>query len=676
MTDAAVGALARVHGIETSYVDADGCGQRADPDVLVALMRALGVPIETASDARMLLEERRRAGDRRHLEPVLVHRAGLSGAEDATACIPTSAEPEDLWLTLELEDGFTQRARLSDALGGPIRRAPEPGPVDSAVVPLDFTRLAGGAVPAGRHRLVLEGLGAPEDALLIAAPRCPSSPRRLGAFMPVHALRTQDDWGVGSYTDLGRLAGWLLERGVDLLATLPLYPAFLEPPADPSPYMPVSRLAYNDVFIDPVALPEFAACRDAQERWAGPLAADIAALRSSTLVPYEAVARLLRAVLEPMSRCVCDGRLPGRRDALEAFAGDHPELLAYAVFRARREGADTEHDGSEVAFQLYCQWAACQQLRAATEHVALFADFPVGSHPQGFDPEWSPASFVPRVRGGAPPDRFFPGGQDWGFRPLHPERMREDGYTYLSAALGRAFRHAACVRLDHVMGLQRIFMIPEGEEGRGAYVEYHVEELHALVALEAHRSGCAVVGEDLGTVPPEVRPRLERDNILRTWVFQFESDQTRPMPDPPHGCLAALGTHDLPRFAAYLWGEDIEARAEAGVIDVVLAREEREARTVWRQRILEDLGVLPDSEPPDATAAALEGCLRHLARSAAPIVLVDLEEAWGERVPQNVPGTGPEAKNWRRRSAYSLEMMEKDVTVVTLLEALATERAT
>ena len=385
---------------------------------------------------------------------------------------------------------------------------------------------------------------------------------------------------------------------------------------------------------------------------------------------------MLRQVLEPMARCVEEGRLPERHAGLRAFARRYPELEAYARFRALddRGGEDDEPDHSVTAYYLYCQWAAQEQLAEATVSCPHYADFPVGSHPRGFDPEWSPVSFVPGVHGGAPPDQFFPLGQDWGFRPLHPERVREDEYRFVSAALARAFRHAACVRIDHVMGLQRLFMIPEGASG-GAYVSYAAEELHALVGLEAHRHGTVVVGEDLGTVPDDVRPRMQRDRILRTWVFEFETTEECPLPEPPALSLAALATHDLPRFAAYLWGDDVSEREKLGVITAAEAALEQARRALWRDRLLHRLGLAEGPDVGETTAAALKGCLLHLARSPATIAVADLEDLWGEQERQNVPGTGPEAVNWRRRGQWTLEQLAGDERVSGLLGILAQARA-
>ena len=665
--DTSLAALAEFHGIHPSYTDVDGNRHAPDADVVLALLRALGVPIEQPADAAALLHDQRLGAARRHLEPVLVHRIGRS--DPIVATLPEGTEPRELWVTLELEDGTTARERLSAVVTG--SHVDEVGGIGCTRVELDLPSIARAPVPPGRHRLGLEGAGAPDDALLLAAPDCPPAQRQWGAFVPLHAVRTESDWGIGTYGDLGRLGDWVASRGGNVVGTLPLYPAFPGTPLDPSPYLPVSRLAYSEIFVDVEALPEFAASVEARDLTASAgFEETVATLRAASLVDYDEVARLKRSVLEPMARALCD--LPERRSGLHDFARGHPELEAYARFRAGLERAGTAHDPdpSLVGYHLYCQWVSCQQLASAGGAVGRYADFPIGSHPRGFDPAWSPQSFVPGVHGGAPPDRFFASGQDWGFHPLHPERIREDGYGFLSAALARAFRHADCLRIDHVMGLQRLFMIPAGHAGRGAYVSYRADELHALVALEAHRAGTVVVGEDLGTVPNTVRRRMAHDRMLRTWVFEFESTRDAPLPAPPADCLATLGTHDLPRFGAYLWGDDIGEREGRGELTPAESTEELQQRAEWRRRLLGLLGISPEETETMVTAAALAGCLAHLARSDAAIVLADLEELAGERRQQNRPGTGPDARNWRRRSSLTLEEMQRDHSVGALLATL------
>ena len=672
--DASLATLAELHGILARYTDADGRSCAVDADVVTALLRALGVPLDDSGDATELLRDLRLGMGRRMLEPVLVHR--VDRGDTVRASLPVGTDPGDVWLSLEYEDGSTTRGRLNTAVSGYSLDEEFDG-VRVARVDIDLVALAGAALPVGRHRATLEGVGRPETSLLIAAPDCPLPERQWGIFVPLHALRTRTDWGIGSYADLASLGEWAGALGASFVGTLPLYPIYPDAPVDPSPYLPVSRLAYNELFVDPRSLPEFQATPDAVALVSSTRFEEaIARVHDAPYVLYEEVARLKRAVLEPMSRAVWSGELGERRRELEAFSCAHPELAAYAKFRAGRdaENGHREPDPSLVGYHLYCQWAAFEQLSAARRVVGAYADLPIGSHPDGFDPAWSPQSFVGGVHGGAPPDRFFAGGQDWGFNPLHPTRIREDGYTFFTAALARAFRHADCLRIDHVMGLQRLYMIPDGCGGEGAYVSYRAEELHALVALEAFRAGCVVVGEDLGTVPGGVRRRMARDRMLRTWVFQFESTVERPLPAPPPNCLAALGTHDVPRFGAYLWGDDVAARARAGELSPTEAERERSARDRWRTRLFEELGSNDQSQTPSATATALEGCLAHLGRSAAPLVLVDLEELWDERRPQNHPGTGPENGNWTARAARTLDELMADLRPSEVLTRVDRER--
>jgi 4-alpha-glucanotransferase len=502
--------------------------------------------------------------------------------------------------------------------------------------------------------------------------------------MPLHALRTDNDWGVGSYADLADLGEWIADLGASMLGALPLYPAFLDPPADPSPYLPVSRLAYNEIFVDPTSLPELAASPQARQLLdSDEFRRRLSSVHHAALVDYEEVARLRRQVLAPMAEALLS-RPSARHDELTAFTEHHPELVAYARFRADLD-ARTHAPGDNAAaahsskdrpssfgYHLYAQWAAAQQLTVAASAAPLYADLPIGVHPDGFDPLWAPQVFVTGVHGGAPPDLFFEGGQDWSFPPLHPERVREDGYRYFIDIVRRAFAHASYLRVDHVMGLQRLYWIPEGFDARhGAYVSYRADELHAVVSLEGHRAGTVVVGEDLGTVPAGTRERMTRDHMLRSWVLQFESTVEDPLPPPPAAVLASWGTHDLARFGAYFWGLDIDENEGAGQLSAQEATAQRQERERWRTAIINasgatgELGEADPADPPadqaaDPAAAVLRRCLAHLAQSAADLVMVDLEELWGERQPQNRPGTGTEAANWRRRAAQTLEEARQD----------------
>jgi 4-alpha-glucanotransferase len=261
---------------------------------------------------------------------------------------------------------------------------------------------------------------------------------------------------------------------------------------------------------------------------------------------------------------------------------------------------------------------------------------------------------------------------------LHPERIREDGYRYVVEGWRHCLRRATAVRIDHIAGLHRLYWVPEGfDASEGVYVRYRGDELHAVLVLEADRAGTVVVGEDLGTVPTTVRRAMARDGILSSWVMQFASDAPTPLPRAPRRAMATLGTHDLPTFDAYWHGADIEDRLVRGTLDAAAARAERARRANWRRAVLEAAAGTPAPRSPDAragsdldTASELEGLrvlLRHLAAGPADLVLVDMEDLWLEPEPQNRPGTGGDAANFRRRWSYTLEQAEKDPHVVGLL---------
>jgi 4-alpha-glucanotransferase len=219
------------------------------------------------------------------------------------------------------------------------------------------------------------------------------------------------------------------------------------------------------------------------------------------------------------------------------------------------------------------------------------------------------------------------------------------------------------------MGLQRLYWIPEGFDARhGAYVSYRADELHALVSLEAYRAGTVVVGEDLGTVPDGVRARMARERMLRSWVLQFESTPEDPLPPAPAPVLASWGTHDLPRFGAYFWGDDIDEDENDGRLSADEAAVERVARKRWRTAILRAIAL--EDVGGDVAAITLRSCLAHLARGAADLVMIDLEELWGERHPQNRPGTGTEVGNWRRRASRTLEELYLDTDTTDFLSQL------
>ncbi|MDA8310631.1 MAG: 4-alpha-glucanotransferase [Actinomycetota bacterium] len=630
--------LAALYGVETSYVDTAGRTREASTETIRVLLAALGAPVEDPATA--VREERLR----RHVEvlaPVVAVPA--AGTQAVAVGVPRPVHPRDCWLVLEAEDGTTRKARLMPAIHRPLGSASVEGrtmdryeaQLSAPLDPLD----------PGYYHLRIEGPGIDAASMVVVAPRCPLPARGWGAFLPVHAMRTRTDWGVGNYPALAEMAAWVRGIGGAFVGTLPLYPGFYDEPLEISPYLPATRLGWNELYVDPTALPELEASPDARDLLGSEAFRQaLASQRRNALVDYPASMALVRRVLEPLARALFS-KPSARRDALEAFARERPDLVEYSRFRA---GAEAQDAGASRAtsratsrlpedetarYHLYAQWVADQQFAAAAG--GILCDLPAGVHPLGFDTSFEPACFAEGVEVGAPPDQFFDRGQRWSFRPLHPRGIREQRYRHVVSVLRHAMRHATVLRLDHVMGLYRLYWVPAGAEATdGAYVRYHDDDLRAIVALEAHRSATAIVGEDLGTVPEELRRGMADDRMLRSWVLQFEVSADAPLPDPPDLSMASIGTHDLPRFVSF-W----EAPERAG----------------WRRAL--------GGDPRRGLRASLD----HLAAGPARLVLADVEDLWLERWPHNRPGSGAEAGNWQHRSARTLEEIFEDDDVVDAL---------
>jgi len=516
--------------------------------------------------------------------------------------------------------------------------------------------------------------------------------RSWGLFLPLYTARSDRSWGTGDFTDLRNLLGRTRELGGELFGTLPLNACYLETPYAPSPYTPASRLFWNELFLDLEALPEFACCPAARSQVASPrFQEERAALYAASQVDYRRSIALKRSVLEPLAETFWNGGGCKEPAFLEFLRNDR-YLADYAAFRAETERRGrpwkywdvppgsaplaTARDSKEARYHIYSQWAARRQLSGLD---GLYLDLPLGVHAEGFDTWVEPDLFGHGMSVGAPPDRFFTGGQNWLFPPLLPEPNRQDRYRYFRETVRRQCRFASLLRIDHVMGLHRQFWIPGGAEPEdGAYVSYPAEEYYAVLAIESHRERCAVVGEDLGTVPPGVREAMERHQVHRLFVGQFQVEPHRTG-RPPAGSLAALNTHDLRPFLGFLRSRDIDDRVENGLLAAGEAdREKRSraqavgrlARTLLEDRFLD--AASPEAE--DFPERCLDAWIRALGAGPARFVLVNLEDLWLEEEPQNIPGTDFDRPNWVQRATLSLEEIFASDSIVKILRRLESTR--
>jgi 4-alpha-glucanotransferase len=731
---AALRELAGVYGVQTRFTGLQG-RQVARPEVLLAVLQALGAPVARVADAPAALRAARQARWQQGVEPVQPVWQGAPAA--VTLRLPAALADAPLACTLALEDGVVWRWRAAEA------PAVGAATVEGAAYVVRRVPLPPG-LPIGYHRLTLRARGRRwRTTLFVAPPRAypsrtsggrgqgrgdlPAPSPGLegpawGLFLPLYALRTARDWGCGDFTDLRALLDWMADLGGRLLGSLPLLAAFLDDvPFEYSPYAPVSRLAWNELYIDPTALPEFAACAAAREHVAAPaFQAEQARLRALPEVDYRAVAALKRPVLAALADALHATGGP-RRAAFEAYLAAHPEVADYARFRAateqrrapwpqwpepQREGRldAADYDPAAWRYHAYAQWVAHEQLaalRAAADQrgACLYLDLPLGVHPDGYDVWRERAAFAQGVSGGAPPDMFFTGGQVWGFPPLHPEGIRRQGYRYFIAAVRHHLRVAGLLRIDHVMAFHRLYWVPAGCSARdGVYVRYRPDEFYAVLGIESHRHRAAIVGEDLGIVPAAVRQQMARRGLLRMYTALYEArpDDHRALSPVPAQALACVATHDMPTWAGYWEEHDIAQRAALGLLDAagaVAARQERARLRAALTRFLGARGLLPYPLPAEevrwegdylwltgqgdrrAAQSVLSGLLGWLATSPAPLVLINLEDLWFETRPQNVPGTWREEPNWRRKTRYPLEAFARLPELLAMLGGVARQRA-
>jgi 4-alpha-glucanotransferase len=734
--------LAELYGVLTSYEDVRHVKQRASREALVRVLQALGADIKSSQDFAKAIYERRCELAFRGIEPVLVAWDGQPIEFDLTvpAALDSSAQCSlvdeqaeilswkhdlklgvNLWLSREnrAHDFITYRLRLPN--------------------PIAF----------GYYELSIRVGDREYRSCVIAAPSrvyaAENANKRIwGGFVPLYAVRSNRNWGAGDFTDLAELAAWMRSRGGRLVGTLPLLAAYLDDPFEPSPYSPVSRLFWNEFYIDVERVPELANCEAARKLLATVDSRHtLDEMRRADHVAYRRLMALKRRVLELLSADF-HARKPPRYAAYARYLHDNPQLDTYAKFRAVGE---KQHDAwmqwpkslrsgqieprdfeLQVAeYHRYVQWLAVEQLeRLSKESRAagdgLYLDLPLGVRQDGFD-VWRYQNSFAAASAGCPPDAVFTKGQHWGFAPLHPEGIRETGYKYVREFLANHMRFARTLRIDHVMGLHRLYWIPQGlSAADGAYVRYRADEFYAVLSVESHFNRTTIIGENLGTVPKAVDKALDDHGVRRMYVvqYEYESDSLGPTtaehpaldckrrilsptetsiesvsdavgekaripqntsPLKPVGAatIASINTHDMPTFAAWWAGDDVPDRVAMGLMTDKEAEAELMQRASIRQRTAEWLRrenwIPATNSDENEPQAVLNGLLRYLAASRAESVLINLEDLWLETRPQNTPGTSTERPNWRRKASRSLEELRDDAGIRELFSEINLLRA-
>ncbi len=715
-----IAALGGLCGITAQYWDNFGRRHRTSQATYRDLLSAMGVPWEAPGDLDREIARRHLGPWGALLEPVQLVAPAPAPARAMVRVWSPAPEPPagvEVWGEMVSESGqhvhweerLPRSARLqSQAVPGGFRVAlplPLPSGLELGYYDLTLRVRSGGREETGRTRLI----AAPPQ---VFTPAWLEEGRRAWGFnLPLYALKSRNNLGVGDFGDLMAVIRWAAPLGAAFVGVNPLHALSGRATADPSPYSPSSRIFFNVMYLSLETAPEMAACRAAQDLVASPeFQATKARLAEADLVPYGEVSRLKQRVLKLLYQTFSEvhGGLEGGphtergREFAQFVAAGGKSLARFGQFAAladhfqeddwRRWPEAYQHPEAsavaefsrehpqEVGLSQYGQWLAatqlgqvCQEARIHGLPFTLYEDLALGASPGGFD-TWAHQDLFARGPAiGAPPDAFNPKGQNWGLPPLIPERLRASGYQLFIDTLRANLPPGGMLRMDHVMGLFRLLWIPRGAEAaRGAYVTYPARELLAILALESVRRRVLIIGEDLGTVPPRVRQDLSQAGVFSYRVFYFERDGNQNFLPPeayPPRAMAAVTTHDLPTLTGFWQGHDLALKRtlnlypEARLKDADAADRERDCRLLVAA--LEHRGLWPAGpafEPATGESCPIElreAVLAYLARSEAALLEVRLEEIFGVAEQQNLPGTKKEHPNWRVKLPLTLEQMEE-----------------
>lgn len=600
--------LAARHGVEVQWTDAWGNERDVQPPTLQAVLRAMGVAADDEEEIAGSLRDADRRLWSEVLPPVIVSREDR-GAPSVELRMAADAATRPHRLVIELESGECREVSTVPGALTLVASVTQDGrPCEARVLPLD-------AAPTGYHRIrLLCGEDTIAESLLVVAPgRCyePAAlhgdGRLWGLAAQLYGLRSGRNWGIGDFTDLRMLLELAAVRGASLIGLNPLHALFPHDPSRASPYSPSSRLFLDPLYIDPERIDDFRECEAARALvGSAEFQTQLAALRDAPLVDYPAVAEAKHRVLGLLfanfrerhlsagtarardfasytARCGVALERQARFEALqEHLRAADPAVWGWPAWPQQYRDPDApavaescEALAGRVDYFRYLQWQADLQLGAVGARslelglgVGLLGDLAVAMDRGGGEAWSSAACLAGAVSVGAPPDPFNPAGQDWSLPAFTPHRLRQARYEPFIALLRSAMRHNGALRIDRVAGLMRPFWIPQGcPPAEGAYVHHPLEDLLGILALESWRNSCLVVGEDLGTVPGEIRAALEREGVLSCRVLYFERDEDgscRPPGAYPRQALACVTTHDLPTLAGFWSGQDILLRERLG----------------------------------------------------------------------------------------------------------------
>jgi len=717
--------LAALAGLLPSYRDASGEDRQVSLSTQRALLAALGLPCDDpdeVKDAIRIIEER---PFRQVLDPVLVTRRARGGRVSMRISLSAKRATTPITWRFEPESGRTREGRLRfDRLVLLDQRSIDGEEIERRTFVLPF------AVAPGYHRFHLfldgEGLSLP---VIVVPQRCyaghpgTEKQRMWGMSLQLYGLRSRRNWGIGDFTDLAVMAGIAGRLGASAVGLNPLHALFPANPTHASPYSPSHRQFLSVSNIDIEAVADLAECDEAQRRIASPdFRAALVEARAMHLVDYEKVAALKRPLLELLFDSFCYKHLEAgectsaRAREFRRFQRDKGESLEQlGVFQALSEhfGPDTSwprwpaayrtpqtpevaafarSHRQRVEFFHYLQWQAAEQLAKASRvagaagmAVGLYHDLALAPDAGGAE-AWANQSLLAQgARLGAPPDDWNQKGQNWGLPPYNPLALTAAAYRPFVAVIRANMQHGGALRIDHAMGLERMYWIPAGADPHeGGYVRYPVDDLIGILALESQRQKCLVIAEDLGTLPRGFHERMRTAAMLSYRLLYFARDAKGGFLAPrryPAPAAVAVATHDLATLAGYWHGRDLEARARLGLYPceaaqkAAVAQRARDRRELIRA--LKREGLLRPDHAEDGSAFSLDLALavyRFLARTPARLLLLSPADIFGDEDQVNMPGTVSEYPNWRATLSVELERLERNPRLRAVATAIGEER--
>ena len=660
--------LAAAYGVATEYWDQAGQHHEVSFETLIAVLAAAGADVKNGVAAE--LERVRLDNWRRVLPPVVVTKEG-----------------DTPWVWVHIPDGTPIRGWIRLEEGGERHdigqadRWVEPVRINGTLVG-EATLVIPGDIPLGWHTLSVDVAGDTYSTTLVVTPRALQMPERLkndriwGFMTQLYSMRSSRSWGLGDLADLGELAAWSAHSlGADYVLINPLHAASPLPPMAPSPYLPVARRFANPIYLRIEDIPEYAYMSEVARMRIEILSGGVKRLnKTAALLDRDAVWAAKLASLEAIFQVPLTA---GRQAAFETFIKREGEGLfqfaTWCVIAEKFEGKEWPEEfltpsSAEVAqfraenvarVQFYCwmQWLLDEQL-AKAQSTALAAgmacgivhDLAVGVHPTGAD-SWALQDVLARgVSVGAPPDMYNQMGQDWSQPPWRPQALREAAYIPYRDMLRTILRHAGGIRVDHILGLFRLWWVPQGQSAaEGTFVRYDHEALVGILCLEAQRAGAFVIGEDLGTVEQWVQDYLLERGIMGTSILWFERNPDVSIKKPRQWREFALGSvtvHDLPPTAGYIAGAHVTLRSELGILTVPV-EEERAAHKAEMKEWEDMFGALGILRPHASEQELVETYYRFLASTPTRVLGVALPDAVGDQRSQNQPGTFLEYPNWR-----------------------------